>query len=313
VVDATLASTTVSQNQDVTITVTATTPNGCSASDQVVIDVYSEITELGNNIDACAGDVVELNSGWPANYTINWSTGEHTSAIELVTSEEITVEVISPNGCFSSDNVSVVFHDYPIVELGPDIEVCQGELVTLDAGNPTLNVEWRPLFQAANVVYANSTGMYTAIVDNGFCESRDSIFLNVHPLPLKPFGRDSLVCFEDLGGGACVDSFAIALTESCAGELYVPSAFTPDGDGMNEVWLVTGSDVLEYHLIIYDRWGVLVYESHSLKLPWLGQLRDGDEYVEAGVYPYIIEYKVKSSTGKISDAKKYKGFVTLIR
>jgi hypothetical protein len=59
--------------------------------------------------------------------------------------------------------------------------------------------------------------------------------------------------------------------------------------------------------------GEMFYESFDLSKPWMGQRREGNQYVDSEVYPYIIRYQVVEENGALSTEKTAKGFVTLIR
>ena len=93
----------------------------------------------------------------------------------------------------------------------------------------------------------------------------------------------------------------------------MPNSFTPDGDGINDAWQVFGVNIMNYHLQLYNRMGEMFYESFDLAKPWLGQRRDGTQYVDSEVYPYIIRYQVVEENDVLSAEKIVKGFVSLIR
>ena len=65
---------------------------------------------------------------------------------------------------------------------------------------------------------------------------------------------------------------------------YAPNAFTPDQDGLNDVWLPIALGVSEYRLAIYDRWGALVWKTDTQDEPWLGQVQDGAHFAPDGIY-----------------------------
>lgn len=67
---------------------------------------------------------------------------------------------------------------------------------------------------------------------------------------------------------------------------YAPSAFTPDHDGLNDVWLPVALGVSDYRLKIYNRWGELVWQTNSQNEPWLGQVGDGVHFAPDGLYYY---------------------------
>ena len=72
---------------------------------------------------------------------------------------------------------------------------------------------------------------------------------------------------------------------------YAPTAFTPDGDGLNDVWLPVVRGVSNYALRITNRWGELVFETNDPEEPWLGQMgTDGQHYCPNGVYLYRAVY-----------------------
>jgi len=72
-------------------------------------------------------------------------------------------------------------------------------------------------------------------------------------------------------------------------------------------------NIVNYHLQLYNRMGEMFYESYDLSKPWLGQRRDGNQYVDSEVYPYIIRYQVVEENGALSTEQTVTGFVTLIR
>ena len=72
---------------------------------------------------------------------------------------------------------------------------------------------------------------------------------------------------------------------------YAPSAFTPDGDGLNDVWLPVVRGVSSYSIRITNRWGEIVFETDDPQEPWLGQKgADGQHYCPNGVYLYRAVY-----------------------
>lgn len=69
---------------------------------------------------------------------------------------------------------------------------------------------------------------------------------------------------------------------------YAPNSFTPNQDGLNEVWLPICTGVTTYHLEIYDRWGVRIFESDDQNEAWIGNVHGGRHYAENGVYNYQV-------------------------
>lgn len=71
--------------------------------------------------------------------------------------------------------------------------------------------------------------------------------------------------------------------------IYVPSAFTPNGDGINDVFIIEGNSVREFEFRVFDRWGNVVFESTEMENPWLGDFQSGDYYVSTGIYSYTLK------------------------
>ena len=59
---------------------------------------------------------------------------------------------------------------------------------------------------------------------------------------------------------------------------YIPTAFTPDNDGLNDAFEITGRQIRLFEIWIYDRWGELVYTSTDLDEPWIGDVNGGSHY-----------------------------------
>jgi gliding motility-associated-like protein len=88
--------------------------------------------------------------------------------------------------------------------------------------------------------------------------------------------------------------------------IWVSNAFTPNGDGLNPVFQVKGSFILDYHIDIYNRWGQRIYSSDDLKESWSGLYKG--ELLPAGHYYYSIIAK-----GTKGQSKQLSGTILLIR
>lgn len=76
--------------------------------------------------------------------------------------------------------------------------------------------------------------------------------------------------------------------------VFVPNSFTPNNDGKNDVFKIEGSavDIEGFHLMIFNRWGDVVFESYDIDTPWVGEMQSGDYYyTPTQVYNYILKIK----------------------
>ena len=91
---------------------------------------------------------------------------------------------------------------------------------------------------------------------------------------------------------------------------YVPNTFTPDGNKINATFqpvFSTGFDPYNYTLIIFNRWGELIFESHNSEIGWDGTY--GDELMQDGTYTWKITYLIKETLEK----KEIFGHVNIMR
>ncbi len=67
---------------------------------------------------------------------------------------------------------------------------------------------------------------------------------------------------------------------------YAPNAFTPDQDGINDVWQMVVTGYSRFQLEIYNRWGEVIFTTDDPNIPWIGNVKNGDHYAQNGIYVY---------------------------
>lgn len=95
-------------------------------------------------------------------------------------------------------------------------------------------------------------------------------------------------------------------------QVFIPSSFTPNNDGMNDVFYVNGADIdtKEFELVIFNRWGDVVFQTHDLFEVWDGGYSNNSEYFAPnGVY----QYRIKVGSASTTQSVEKRGTVTLIR
>ena len=90
--------------------------------------------------------------------------------------------------------------------------------------------------------------------------------------------------------------------------LYVPTAFTPNNDGLNDAFFVHLSGVKDFEMWVYNRWGEEVFHSQDPQAVWIGEVDGGEHYAPNGVYNWVVRLK-----GFNTDAQEYTGTVQLMR
>jgi len=90
--------------------------------------------------------------------------------------------------------------------------------------------------------------------------------------------------------------------------LYIPNAFTPNNDGINDVFRVEGNGIARYEIVIFNRWGEKVFESNDIEEVWDGSHNGGSHYVQNEIYQYVIKVK-----GFDTDAFERSGHISVMR
>lgn len=117
------------------------------------------------------------------------------------------------------------------------------------------------------------------------------------------------VCLSAINANGCEDEFCLEIIINEEFVVYAPNAFTPDGNGVNDVFFVYGNDIdpEEFELLIFNRWGELIFTSNSLQNGWDGTHKG----IKSKNDVYVWKIKTQSLT---TDAYFEKvGQVTLVR
>jgi gliding motility-associated-like protein len=117
------------------------------------------------------------------------------------------------------------------------------------------------------------------------------------------------ICFNIYG---CSDTAQLLVNVEEDGALYIPNAFTPNADGVNDVFLPVGIGVDEaaYEFWIFDRWGNLIFHSTTFGEGWDGKVQGGTgEIAQEDVYVWKLQYR--SVTKK--QTREYIGHVSLVK
>jgi|GEM_PF-701412 len=106
----------------------------------------------------------------------------------------------------------------------------------------------------------------------------------------------------------CTDTTTNCLAIEPDFKLYIPSAFTPDGNGINEIFKPVGQYVKNFEMYIFDRWGMEIFHTTDANNGWNGALHNSGQICEDGIYIYKI-----SVTDSGENQHSYVGNVTLLK
>lgn len=255
----------------------------CSVEpDSIIINVYDQplITIDPLNPEICVGESIELTANGGVTY--NWSTSEHTESIIVspTTNETYMVVVSDLHECKDTIMTDVIVKPIPFLTISPDpIVIFLGEVVTLTVTSdlPGTNFLW----------------------SNGEVNSSIEIYPD-HSMTIGVEGNfEGCVNFEEIG-----IIVKIPLTESY---IYLPNSFTPDGNGINDIFIPLLDNAEIVSIKIFNRWGQLIFVSNNSLIGWDGTF-NGQPCTE-GVYSYMIRY-IQTDT---RESKQKYGSVSLIR
>ncbi|MBI5372862.1 MAG: gliding motility-associated C-terminal domain-containing protein [Sphingobacteriales bacterium] len=319
---------------------------GCFAYDTVRITVHtSPPISLGADKSICSGDSLLLDAG-PGFSQYNWNTGAQTQVVKIQTAGQFDVTGITVQGCRSADTFRLInVYALPIVSLDPDTTLCTGSSRMLDAGSGYARYTWNN-GSTAQTLTVTGTGLYAVLVtDNNGCNGRDTTRISgILPLPSGFLFTDTAICsygslqliavpsftayhwstgsraafvsisqpgiywLDATDKNNCTgrDSVIVSLKE-CMKGLYVPTAFTPNNDGKNDVLRpFLFGNVKKYDFRVFNRWGEIEFQTKDLSTGWNGTcnglLQDGN------VYAWICRYQLEGGEEKME-----KGTVLLIR
>jgi gliding motility-associated-like protein len=214
---------------------------------------------LGRDTLICSGEEITLsakliNGSNPDNEPLlfHWSNGSTASAISIRHSGTYSVEVYNTCGIVK-DSIRVSFGTRPVVNLGPDTTVCENDSVLLTANVPDGTYTWENGSHEKKR-YAHEAGTYWLNVSNACGQASDTIHVS---------------------------------TQDCNCYLYMPSAFTPDGNALNDDIKPSGCPAVDYHFTVYNRWGELVFETDRLEQGWDGRYHA--ENAPDGLYFYQMD------------------------
>ncbi|MFT3979418.1 MAG: gliding motility-associated C-terminal domain-containing protein [Ferruginibacter sp.] len=219
------------------------------------------------------GSVSTTVSGGNGPYTYLWSNGASSPSISSLAPGNYSVTVTDANGCGKAAGpYSIVNENRTVaVNLGPDKNICPGQVITLSPGN-FASYLWQDGSIASNLSVTNGGRYYVTVRDASGCTGSDTV----------------------------------SISSDCT-DIYFPSAFTPNGDGINDLFGPLGNiyNAAQYTLHIYDRYANLVFSSSDPAKKWNGYYKN--TLLQTGNYVWISRFTLNGNR------QERKGSVLLIR
>lgn len=204
-----------------------------------------------------------------ANYL--WNTGYNGNKITTTGFGTYWLE-LQQNGCKLRDSIDVIEKPKPVVNLGPDTTICKFKPVILTTGSSFYDTYLWNTGESTRSIGVDKAGAYYVDVTLNGCKASDTV---------------------------------VVFPGDCA--VFIPSAFTPNGDGLNDSFGVLGDlTVKSFSLQVFNKWGQMVFNTTDISQKWDGTYKGKKALM--GTYPWIVYYV--TGTG----LRKYlQGTVMLIR
>ncbi len=224
----------------------------------------------------------------------SWSFGDGNTSNQMSPSNTytasgtyiISVTVTSPFGCVNTASTTSTVVVYP------------GTIANFSSQGID-GTELSPKYQFSDQSTNAATRYWT------FGDGTSSTTLNpLHTYPGKGMYTVTLLTTTTNG---CTDLRIMQVEIVPVFTIYIPNAFTPDGNGNNDYFAAKGIEITEFNMMIFDRWGELIFQSDDITKGWDGKANHGDKIAEQGVYVYKIG--LRDFSQKYHD---YTGHVTLL-
>jgi gliding motility-associated-like protein len=331
-------------------TYAVTVSNGaCTATDAIEVGIRSAPTDGLQDVTRCAGETVLLDAANPGSSHL-WNTGATTPSLLVNTAGTYTVQVTNSTGCTALFDAVVVLVQPPLVDLGPDTVLCDGEVLLLGAGNPGSTYQWST-GSTAPTLAVRQTGTYSVMVGNGYCQRSDAISVQFNPSPIQMATRQFHTCLgedqqyvrldagnpgsrydwstgessqvilagaygwyvvEVLNQFDCAARDSAHVIEYCPSAIFIPNTFTPNGDGTNDIFIPVGKNIATMQLLIFDRWGNLLFETNDPASGWDGTY--GGRVVENDIYVWRLSYRfLEDKNGTLGMEQEQLGHVQVLR
>lgn len=263
-------------------TIIATSEEGCESQVYAFSLTFIEAQPIlisSSNATPCDGSAVELSATGPYQQW-QWTNGGTTTTTLVTTSGIYSVTGASSNGCEYQANIEIEFLPLPVLEVTPVV--------------------------ASDCVY----GAVLQAQSNGDIEWQNSIHQTIGTGETLLVDPEANTIFHVISSiNSCTTESWVTVTVDCE-TLFIPNAFTPNGDGTNDVFEVVIDNWSAYHLQIFDRWGSIVFESTDPSEVWTGGV--STHYVPDGIYHYRLTLLTEAGEPIGRDIDHY-GHITITR
>ena len=254
--------------------VKVTSDKGCVSNDSTIANISPRpVVNAGSDAEICEGASVQLNSTGSNITSYQWTPSSEVSnatipnPVALPKQTTLYILTVSNNNCKSSDSLMIVVNKIPKADAGPDKVILNGQSVVLNgaADGTDIVYTWTPI---------------------DFLTGPGTLTPTVSPPANQMY---TLHVTSNKGCGTAMDDVLVKVYKG----LFIPNAFTPNNDGLNDTWNIeTLAAYPAAEIKVYNRYGQLVFDNHGISKPWDGKFKG--TLLSPGAYVYTIDLKNNS-------------------
>lgn len=289
---------TVSPVSSTTYIVTVTDACGHSITESVPVIVHPlpQVSLTPQTLVACREVTATFteNSGTNGTSQFNWSLGDGTVSFEMSPVHtytnsgiyKILLTVTTPYGCVNTASTTC------------DVTVNKSSIAGFTAeatDGSTISPSYRFYNESQNAAsfsWEFGDGAVSAIAD---------------PQHTYAEKGEYMVTLYTSSSAGCMDTLTKKIEIRPVFTFYIPNAFTPDGDNINDYFTAKGDEIHDFKMMIFDRWGEMIYQTTDIRTGWDGKANNGSKVAETGVYVYRITVRDFDD-----HSHNYTGHVTLL-
>ena len=288
-----------------TYTVAGTDANGCPGTDQMTITVIPTpiVSFTPSSTSGCEPLLVTFTNTNPINASYQWILGNGASSTNPNSATttytgsgcfDVTLIATTPNGCVGQTTIPSMICAFP------------NPVADFTTNPPVLSI-----LETTTNMFNESTGANTYMWNFGD-GSGTSILDNPEHIFPGEFAANYQITLIAYSADGCSDTARVNIEVQDELIYYIPNTFTPDQDEHNPVFkpiFTSGFDPNDYKMVIFNRWGEIVFESNDVNYGWDGSYNRTHGVVKDDTYTWKIEFKTSSS----DERKLLMGSVNLLR
>lgn len=275
-----------------TYKIKVTDASGCSADTTVVLVAPDPLIVSVDVVNAdCknqGGALEAIVSGGTGTYTYLWSNGITTATQNTLSAGTYTLTVTDINNCTVSVDTQIVTEG--IIPFTTEVVPA----IIDEGGSANMNVN------------VDNTGL--GIISYSWSPS-GTLSCGNCPNPIatpSTYGEVAYTVTVSSEFGCTTEKILTIYVKQNCGDIFVPTSFSPNGDGVNDLFKIYGRCITSVDMKIYNRWGELIYRTASVEDGWDGMMKGRE--LNPDMYAYVIEYTLNNGI-----SEKVTGNVSLIK